>query len=167
MAAILTAIARASTTFTWADVPHADDTFVVGKKTYTWKATPGATANAVKIGADVALSIAAAVAAINASTATTLYGTATTANADAIAAVTGTGEVTVYARTIGVSGNLVNTAEGTDAGSHLTVAAAACAGGVGQLEELMETALTHLRDNVQLNSEALSYVRYLLADLAL
>ncbi len=67
-------------------LPTAAETFVVGAKTYTWRASVASTANEVKIGTTIGDCILAAIAAINDATASqSLYGSATSSNADATA----------------------------------------------------------------------------------
>lgn len=133
--------AQATGTLTAIGQPTANDTVVVGAKTYKFVASVSA-ANDVKIGANTAASLANLAAAINGGAgAGTNYGTGTTANASATAVANGS-ELALTAITAGAAGNAIATTltstgpvmafsattltNGSDGGS-LTTAAAATA----------------------------------------
>src|SRR6185503_18230415 len=106
---ILSAMVRASGTLTiGAAVPTAADTFTINGRAYTWRAAVGATANEVKIGADITASAVNAAQAINITPAGSgvNYGSATTANVD-VTATSAAGVVTYTARQPGTLGNLI------------------------------------------------------------
>jgi len=98
-------------TLTFLAIPTADDEVVVGAITYVFKATVGATANQVKIGATLADSKANLIAAINrdGAGAGILYGSATVANADATATSSSTYVILLTAVASGEAGNTVAT----------------------------------------------------------
>ena len=117
--------------------PTANDTVTVADKTYKFVASP-ASANDVKIGTNVAGTVANLTSAINGGEgAGTTYGTGTTANAF-VSATAGSGKVSLEAKSAGASGNaialtasftsdsneVVAFADGADAGS---VAKVGCA----------------------------------------
>lgn len=106
-----TAAAQAVGTLTLTDVPHADNTTIVGSKTYTWKASPTTTANEVKIGASAEASIDNLVAAINGGTGSgTLYGSATVASTEVVAVKATAATMTVTAIVPGTAGNSLSSA---------------------------------------------------------
>lgn len=112
---------KASGTITADSNFTANDAVTIGDETYTFVATPGATANNVDLGADLATSLSNLAAAINGTgTAGTTYGTNTVANADVTAVATAT-TVVVTARTAGASGNSIVFTEDTDGGSVFSV----------------------------------------------
>jgi hypothetical protein len=112
---------KASGTLTATGNFTANDAVTIGDETYTFVATPGATANNVDLGADLATSLSNLAAAINGTgTAGTTYGTNTVANADVTAVATAT-TVVVTARTAGASGNSIVFTEDTDGGSVFSV----------------------------------------------
>lgn len=127
--------AQASGTITFTGAPVADETFVVGATTYTFKAAAGA-ANTIKIGANVTETAENVVAAINAAAgAGTLYGTGTVTNASASAS-NAAGVVTVLARVAGTAGNsivLTESATNTTVSGSGTLAGGAAATGEGAL----------------------------------
>lgn len=88
------------------DIPVANDTVVIGEKTYTWKASVTTTADQVKIGATAALSVDALVAAINGDEdeAGVLYGSDTLALGTFAADSTGLA-ITILAITAGPGAN--------------------------------------------------------------
>lgn len=100
--------AQASGTLTFTGLPVADETFVVGATTYTFKADASGAANTIKIGADATATAANVVSAINAAAGGSgvVYGAGTTANASA-AASSLAGVVTLQARSPGTAGNSV------------------------------------------------------------
>lgn len=107
---------KASGTITADSNFTANDAVTIGDETYTFVATPGATANNVDLGADLATSLSNLAAAINGTgTAGTTYGTNTVANADVTAVATAT-TVVVTARTAGAAGNSIVLTEDTDGG---------------------------------------------------
>lgn len=92
--------------------PANNETIVVGAKTYTWKDTLTGAANELKIGITVDDCIDAFVAAINAAAgAGTLYGTGTTANAQASATKSSGTVAILTARKKGTVGNAIATTE--------------------------------------------------------
>jgi hypothetical protein len=96
----------------------AGQTVTIGAKTYTWRATVSATANEVKIGDTASDSIDNLIAAITAgSGGGTLYGSATTANADATASAGAGDTMDVEALVAGTAGNSIATTETMTAGS--------------------------------------------------
>jgi flagellin len=103
-----------------------DDTVTVGGKTYTFKAVPGATENAVDIGADAAESLVHLAAAVNLTGDPGDYGTATTINANVTAGTPTATTLVFTAKADGVLGNAIAFAEGS---THLSVGAANLAGG--------------------------------------
>ncbi len=108
----------ATGTLTLAGNAVAAETVTLGAKTYTWRAAVGATANEVKIGASASDSIDNLIAAIMLGTGSgTLYGSATTVNADATA-TTGAGDtMTATAKAYNDAGLLVATTETMTNGS--------------------------------------------------
>lgn len=95
------------------DLPVAAETVVVDATTYTWRASVTTTANDVKIGATIAISLANLAAAINAGAGSgTLYGSLTTANAS-ISAVAENNTIFLTAITAGKAGNIL-TVSSTD-----------------------------------------------------
>ena len=171
MALELTGLVRALGTLTLgtgANYPHANDTTTVGKIVYTWVADPTTTANEVEIGASSTISAVNLALAINAGPtgSGTLWGSATVVNPYVTATDNGDATVTLKSRVIGAIGNAIVISE---AGTGFSFAGAATrlAGGVGQTEDLLDTHLTILRDNVQLNAQAVGKVRRILEDLSL
>jgi hypothetical protein len=130
-------------------VPSADETFTVGGKAYTWKETVGSTANEVLIGADIEACIDNAVAAINAGTgAGTVYGSATTANANVTAAKTTAATLTATAKVPGVGGNSIASTETMANGAW---GAATLAGGASPTAAEIATAVAAvmIQDGIQ------------------
>lgn len=167
MAQELTGVVRASKVLTFSGTGTAADTVTVGKKVYTLATTPTTANGEVKVGASAAATATNLSRAVNLGVGSgTLYGSGTTENNECYAVDGGDGTMTAYARTIGVQGNSIAIAEdGT--GASWAGAATVLSGGVGQLEDLLVTHLTILRDNVQLNAQAVGKVRRILEDLAL
>lgn len=117
-------------TLTFATPPDADDTVVIGSRTYTWKATPAA-ANQIKTGATNTLAADALVAAINADPAGVTAGlivAAQTEDPNVYAVKVDADTVQVYARVSGEAGNAIAT---TQTGDEATWGAATLAGGEG------------------------------------
>lgn len=140
---------RATGTLTiGAAVPTAADTVTVGDVTYTWRAAVGATINEVKIGADVTVSAANFVLAINAGPtgSATLWGSATVAN-PYCTATSAAGVVTVTAKTPGVTANVVPT---TESGTNTVFAATALSGGTGSVNASVQDILDTMQPNSQL-----------------
>jgi hypothetical protein len=103
--------AAAVGTLTLSDNAAADETVVIGDRTYTFKVTAAA-ANQVKVGADASASIDNLIAAINgAAGAGTLYGTGTVAHALVTAAAGAGDTMVVTAKTKGTAGNAIATTE--------------------------------------------------------
>jgi hypothetical protein len=87
-------------------LPSAGETVTVGSKTYTWRATLGAPANEVLIGADVSACISnLACAIVEGDGKGPTYSTATTANTQVIAWQAAPDRMTVKAQTAGAAGN--------------------------------------------------------------
>lgn len=106
----------------------AAETVTIGAKTYTWRASVTTTANEVKIGDTASDSIDNLIAAITAGAGSgTVYGSDTTANAQATAAVGAGDTMGVTALTAGTAGNSIATTETMTAGSF---AAATLTGGL-------------------------------------
>jgi hypothetical protein len=167
MALELTGLVRALGTLTLgtgANYPHANDTTTVGKIVYTWVADPTTTANEVEIGASSTISAVNLALAINAGPtgSGTLWGSATVANPYCTATPSGE-TVVVYARTAGIAGNCIPT---TASLTHGSWGAGTLASGAAQTEDLVEAKLTILRDNIQLNAQAVGLVTRMLLDFA-
>lgn len=110
--------AAAIGTLTLTDIPHADDTVIVGTVTYTFKSSVTTTANQVKIGDTAEASIDNLVAAINkAAGGGTTYGSATVANPEASAAKATAATMAATARIPGTVGNAVDSAGSMTHGS--------------------------------------------------
>lgn len=106
--------ARAATqTLTLSGNAVADETVVVGGKTYTWKAAPTTVANEVEVGASASVSIDNLIAAINLDPAGSgvVYGSLTTINANVSAAAGAGDTMVVTARVPGVAGNSITSTE--------------------------------------------------------
>jgi hypothetical protein len=105
----------------------AAETVVIGSKTYTWRASIGATANEVLVGASAAASLANLKAAVNLEAGSgTLYGSATTINAEATASVITATTLRFYAKTAGTAGNSIAS---TDTMTNANFGGATFAGG--------------------------------------
>jgi hypothetical protein len=108
----------------------ADETVTIGSKTYTWKASVSTTANQVKVGASAAASITNLIAAVNGGTGSgTLYGSATVASTQVIAAQGSGTSMTATAR---IGGTAANSYATTDTMTNATWGAATLAGGTDQ-----------------------------------
>ena len=113
-------------TLTLTGLPAASNTVTIGATTYTWVTTL-ASANDVLIGATTADCISNLIAAVNAGAgAGTVYGTGTTANADAIAFLYQDPQMGLRAKTLGTAGNSVAT---TTTGANLAFKSATLTGG--------------------------------------
>ena len=131
--------AAATGTLTLADNAAADETVVIGDRTYTFKATLTA-ANQVKVGATASDSIDNLIAAINgAAGAGTTYGTGTVAHALVTAAAGAGDTMVVTAKTKGTAGNSIASTETMGDGSW---GAANLAGGVDPTASEFTTAFT-------------------------
>jgi hypothetical protein len=168
MAQELTGVVRAQIIGTFSGVGTANDTITIGGVAYKLVADPTTTAYEVEIGASEIITCTNFCLAVNAGPtgSGTLWGSATVANPYVTATDNGDATVTLKSRVIGAIGNAIVISE---AGTGFSFAGAATrlAGGVGQTEDLLDTHLTILRDNVQLNSQAVGKVRRILADLSL
>jgi hypothetical protein len=117
-------------------VPTADETVVVGGVTYTWKAAPGATANAVKIGATIAECCRNLAEAINANfKGSDHFGTATVPN-PLVSAVYSATTVTATARLPGTSGNAIGS---TETGANTAWAGTTLTGGANATTPVSDT----------------------------
>lgn len=121
--------AAATGTLTLVANPTANDTVTIGGVTYTFKATVGATANEVLIGASASGSLDNLIAAINGGSGSgTLYGSSTVAHTSATAAAGAGDTMTVTALAYGAGGNSIATTE-TFANGGNVFAAATLTGG--------------------------------------
>ncbi len=117
----------ASGQLTFSGVGTANDTITIGSVTYTLKATVGATANEVKIGATAAETAGNLVAAINGGAGSgTVYGSATVPHPDVTARTDATGVVGVVSNVNGVAGNAIAT---TEVGTNTSFGASTLTGG--------------------------------------
>lgn len=170
-AVLLTDLVSAQATLTLgsgdSQLPHADDTTIVGGQTYTWKSTVSTTADQVKIGGTLVASIANLIAAINkASGGGTTYGSATVKNPYCSAAVGSTTTMVVTASTPGIAGNFIPSAGTMTHGSWDAAVLGTTTAGAGDLGTPLRACLNILKANKGLNSDALAYVGFLLADMA-
>lgn len=119
-------------TFTISGQPAAAATLVVGGTTYTWRATVGATANEILIGATTGATIQNAFDAINATPAAlgVTVGSATVRNPEARSKSVTATVLTVRANVPGVIGNRVPTTSST---ANITAGGATLASGAGDL----------------------------------
>jgi hypothetical protein len=103
---------KASRVLTFANNAVADETVVIGAKTYTWKSSVSTTANQVKVGASIAASIANLVAAITGGAGSgSVYGSATVASTEVTATAASGTTMLVTALTGGTAGNAIATTE--------------------------------------------------------
>ncbi len=103
--------AAAVGTLTLTDIPHVDDTVILGTVTYTFKDTPTTVAYQVKVGASTEISVDNLVAAINkAAGGGSLYGSLTVANPEASAVKATAASITATARIPGTVGNTIDSA---------------------------------------------------------
>lgn len=167
MALVLTALARAQIVGTFSGVGTANDTITIRGSAYKFVADPTTTALEFEIGSTAAISCTNFCLAVNAGPtgSGTLWGSATTANAYVTATDNGDATCTIKARSAGVGGNAIVIAE-SGTGFSFAGAAVLLAGGVGQLEELIETSLTKVKVNMQCNAEIEKIVGDILLDLA-
>ena len=102
----------ATGTLTLASIPLADQTIIIGNRTYTWVAIADTAADEVEIGASASASLDNLIAAINgAAGAGTTYGSETT-NHTQVSAAAGAGDtMTLTAIAAGTSGNDIATTE--------------------------------------------------------
>lgn len=97
-----------------ATIPTADDTVVIDSVTYTFKASPGATANEVKLGANAAAALANLKKAINLTgVAGTDYGSATVIHPTVKATTLTATTLKLVAKTGGTAGNALASTEGS------------------------------------------------------
>ena len=135
----LSTLVRAFGTITSTGVQvTANDTVTIGGQVYTFKASVGATANEVKIGADAAGSLANLKAAINASD-STVHGSATVANAYVQATTLTSTTLKVVCRIPGAIGNFVTT---TEAAATLSWGGSVLASGSGSLATVFSEILS-------------------------
>jgi len=124
--------ATAAGVLTLAGNAVAAETVVIGDKTYTWRASVGATANEVLVGASASASIDNLIAAINGAAGSgTTYGSATVAHTQVTAAAGAGDTMDLSAKAIGISGNSIQTTETMTNGSF---GAVTLAGGVNATE---------------------------------
>ena len=126
--------ARAVGTLTFTGLALANETVVIGAKTYTFKATVGATANEVLIGADAAACVTNLLAAINGGAGSgTLYGSATVASEEVRASVGATTSILeLQAIQSGQQGEVATTETLTNG----SFGSATLTGGVGGIQAL-------------------------------
>lgn len=110
-------------------LPIAAETVTIGSVTYTWRAAVTTTANEVKIGVDVATSLAALKAAVNDDTSQqSLYGSLTAQNPDVVAtALNGGAGTLLFAAIVGGTGG--NSLATTETMTHGAFGAGDLAGG--------------------------------------
>jgi hypothetical protein len=129
--ASFTLAVAATGTLTIGGLPVASETITIGARTYTWRATIGATANEILIGATATASAANLVAAVMLGEGSgTIYGSSTTANTQVSASAIGS-VVTVTALTPGAAGNAIATTETMTAGTFAAVTLLGGADAVG------------------------------------
>lgn len=158
--------ANAVLTSTGVNVSNAD-TVTVGGKVYTFQTTLTNVDGNVLIGASTAASLANLAAAINLSAgAGTTYAAAMTANTMVGNAVATATTVTVYALLPGKVGGLIATTKVAVTLSWSGATLAAGTDGVGNAQADLVAFITLLRDRVQVNSHADTFVRQLLLELA-
>lgn len=110
----------------------ANETVTIDAVVYTWKASVGATANEVKVGADASTSIDNLIAAITGAAGSgTLYGSATVAHPTVTAAAGAGDTMNLTARTGGTDGNAIATTETMTQGSF---GAATLTGGASEVD---------------------------------
>ena len=144
------ALAKGTTIITMTGVGVATETFIIGDETYTFRAVPGAEARAVDIGTDETTQAVAMVAAINASGAAGLFGTATVAN-KFVKATSALGVVTLTARLPGTQINGVAMEMSATNGTNITAgtnfaATASAVAGTGDIHAFIAAARTGLLD---------------------
>lgn len=109
---------QATDTLTLTGNAVADEEVVIGAKTYVWKASVGATANQVLIGADADESLDNLIAAINGGAGSgTLYGSATVAHTQVTAAAGAGDTMDITAIAAGTAGNSIATTTDMSNGS--------------------------------------------------
>lgn len=144
--------------------PAATDAVTIGNIVYTFIATPAA-AYDVDVGGSLAVSVANLILAINATgtgSATTYYETGTLENPFMTASAVGTDQILLTAKVPGTAGNgiyLLSSETDLDFEEVGDTATLFSTQGTGVLED----ALVSLRDETQLNSEAISMVAHLTA----
>jgi phage tail sheath gpL-like len=136
----------------------ADDTFLVGSRTYTLKASPSA-AYEVDVGTDEATTLANLVKAINGTgTAGSEYAADTLPVPGMIATTDGGHIITLTARFGGEWGNSLKVVEGTDSGTAYAVTA--FSGGAGNISGT-DGWVEALIEGNQINSEVLAELKKL------
>lgn len=131
----------------------ANETIVIGEKTYTFKASVTTTANEVKIGATVAATILNLYNAINADADASgvTHGSLTTVNKSVKATAYDATTLTIKADAPGAGGNFIPTTALLTTSSAATFTSTVLGGGSGNLYE----ALHGLKTYGQLNSDVL------------
>lgn len=122
--------ARAVATLTLTGNAVAAETVVIGAVTYTWRASVGATANEVLVGASASASLDNLKSAVNADGNTAVYGSATVANPGVGAGAKTATTLQLYAKAAGTGGNALASTETMTNGSFggTTFASGAVAG---------------------------------------